>query len=121
MRRAYSAVLSLAAIVIVFLLIEPATAGEAKRNKEKAETSSAITAEQLDAALAPISAHIEVLQQENAKLHSRLSDMATDQPSDEELGRTVQTLRISLVLMGLGVIGGLWKLRSLARRIENQK
>lgn len=91
----------------------------AKDKQDRTEKSPVVSVEQLNKALAPISGQLEALQLENEHIRARLSRMPAEQTQDNTLGETVQTLRIAVVVMGLGLLGGLWKLRNLARQLKN--
>ena len=97
--------LPMLAAFVFFLNIEPGLAADPAHGKEKIEKSPAVTSEQLDAALMPIMAEIGEVRAENERL-GRL--VAIDAPSDTRAGSVesaLLTIRIALVVMGLGPLG----------------
>lgn len=109
--------------VMTLLSVQSAAFADEKLSPAKKssppERATAITAKNLDAALEPIQAELKSLRSDQQALQAQLHNMPEYSGDTSHLERTIDILRAALVLMGIGFIGGLIKLRSLARQIKS--
>lgn len=119
MRHDISIRLPIVAVLVLLLTFQPVIAADPKADKADTQQSTAITAEQLEQALTPITAELQGLRAENARLGQLIATADNSEPISSDFESDLMTIRIALFAMSLGMIGGLIKLRSLVRQSKN--
>lgn len=99
-----------------------AMAEKGSADKPKQEHAVALRQEQLGKVLKPIREELRSLRAENGAMREQIAAVEATVAPDEGKGhKELQTMRLALVLMGAGLIGGLVALRRFAKTLAELK